>query len=42
MRHPVGWETYPINKLAVLAPWIALAAVIISGVSLLVLKQRRA
>jgi hypothetical protein len=38
----VGWETYPINKLAVLAPWIALAAVIISGVSLLVLKRRRA
>jgi len=39
---PVGWETYPINKLAVLAPWIALAAVIISGASLLVLKRRRA
>jgi hypothetical protein len=38
----VGWETYPINKLAVLVPWITLAAVIISGVSLLVLKQRRA
>jgi hypothetical protein len=39
---PVGWETYPINKLAVLAPWITLAAVIISGASLLVLKRRRA
>ncbi|MGB6873847.1 MAG: hypothetical protein WBE46_06915 [Dehalococcoidia bacterium] len=38
----VGWETYPINKLAVLAPWIALAAVIISGASLLVIKRRRA
>jgi hypothetical protein len=41
MPPPVGWETYPINKLAVLAPWIALAAVIISGASLLVLKRRR-
>jgi uncharacterized repeat protein (TIGR01451 family) len=41
MPPPVGWETYPINKLAVLAPWIALAAVIISGASLLVLRRRR-
>jgi hypothetical protein len=38
---PVGGTAYPINKLAILAPWIALAAAI-AGVSLLVLRRRRA
>jgi hypothetical protein len=37
----VGWETSPIDKLAVLAPWIALFAVIAAGASLLVLRRRR-
>ncbi|MDH5363768.1 MAG: hypothetical protein OEW82_01170 [Dehalococcoidia bacterium] len=27
----VGGEAYPVNKLAILAPWIALAAAIITG-----------
>jgi len=37
----VGWEASPIDKPAVLAPWIALFAVIVAGVSLLVLRRRR-
>lgn len=39
--NPVGWETYPISKARVLAPWIALFAAIMAGVSLLVLRRRR-
>jgi hypothetical protein len=38
----VGWEASPIDKLAVLAPWIALLAIIAAGASLLVLRRRRA
>jgi len=38
---PVGWETYPINKLRVLLPWIALLAAIMVGAGLLVLRHRR-
>ncbi|MGB6874301.1 MAG: hypothetical protein WBE46_09290, partial [Dehalococcoidia bacterium] len=38
----VGWETYPINKVRVLLPWIALFAAIVVGASLLVLRRRRA
>jgi hypothetical protein len=37
----VGWATYPINKVRVLLPWIALLAAIMAGVSLLVLRRRR-
>jgi hypothetical protein len=37
----VGWETYPINKLRVLVPWVALLTAIIAGASLLVLRRRR-
>jgi PKD repeat protein len=37
----VGWEVSPIDKLAVLAPWITLFAVIVAGASLLVLRRRR-
>lgn len=40
--NPVGWQTYPINKVRVLLPWIALFAAIVVGVSLLALKRRRA
>jgi len=40
-RLPVGWETYPVNKLRVLLPWIGLLAAIIAGASLLVLRRRR-
>jgi hypothetical protein len=39
---PVGGTAYPINKLAVLAPWIVLFVAIIAGASLLVLRRRRA
>jgi hypothetical protein len=38
----VGWETYPVSKARVLLPWIALLAAIAAGVSLLVLRRRRA
>jgi hypothetical protein len=38
----VGWETYPISKVRVLLPWIALLAAIALGASLLVLRRRRA
>jgi len=38
----VGWETYPVNKLVVMAPWIGLVAAIMAGLSLLVLRRRRA
>jgi hypothetical protein len=37
----VGWETSPVDKLAVLTPWIALLAAIVAGMSFLVLKRRR-
>jgi hypothetical protein len=38
----VGWETYPVSKVRVLLPWIALLAAMMGGVSLLVLRRRRA
>jgi hypothetical protein len=38
----VGWETYPVNKVRVLLPWIALIAAIMAGASLLVLRRRQA
>ena len=38
---PVGWETYPTNKVRVLLPWIALVAAAMVAVSLLVLRHRR-
>ena len=37
----VGWETYPINRLAVMAPWIALFGAIIAG-ALIFMRRRRA
>jgi hypothetical protein len=37
----VGWEVSPVDRLAVLAPWIALLAAIVAGTSLLVLRRRR-
>ena len=36
----VGGEVYPVNKLAILAPWIALAAVIIAGATIAVRRRR--
>jgi len=39
---PVGWESQPINKVRVLLPWIALALVTVIGLSLFVLRRRRA
>jgi hypothetical protein len=38
----VGWETYPVNRLAVMAPWIGLLTAIVAGATLLVLRRRRA
>lgn len=35
----VGWETYPVNKMRVMLPWIALVAAIMAGVGLLVLRR---
>jgi len=37
----VGWEGSPVNKAGVMAPWIALLAVM-AGASLLILQRRRA
>ena len=37
----VGWETYPVNKLRVLLPWIGLLGIMMIGASLLVLRHRR-
>ena len=38
---PVGGEAYPVNKLAILAPWIALVMAIIAGATV-VWRRRRA
>jgi len=38
----VGWEGSPVNRLAVMAPWIALLVAIMGGATLLVLRRRRA
>ena len=35
----VGGEVYTVNKMAVLVPWIALAAVIIAG-AIIVMRRR--
>jgi PKD repeat protein len=37
----VGWQASPIDRLAVVAPWIVLFAVIVAGTTLLVLRRRR-
>jgi uncharacterized repeat protein (TIGR01451 family) len=37
----VGWGTYPIDKVRVLLPWIALAGAIMTAATLLVLRRRR-
>ncbi len=37
----VGGEAYPVNKIAVIAPWLALLAAIIAGATI-VLRRRRA
>jgi hypothetical protein len=38
---PVGGEAYPVSRISVLAPWIALAAVLAGGISWYVLRRRR-
>jgi hypothetical protein len=38
----VGWETYPVGRVRVLLPWIALFGTIVAAASLLVLSRRRA
>ncbi len=35
----VGGDVYPVNKLAILAPWIALAAAVIAGTSVAVRRR---
>lgn len=37
---PVGGTAYPINKLAILVPWIALAAAITAGATIFVRRRR--
>jgi hypothetical protein len=37
----VGWETSPVDKVAVLTPWIALLAAVVAGMSLLMVRRRR-
>jgi hypothetical protein len=38
----VGGEAYPVNRISVLAPWIAVAAAVAVGAGVLVLRRRRA
>ncbi|MFC1970188.1 nitrous oxide reductase family maturation protein NosD, partial [Chloroflexota bacterium] len=40
-RPPVGGEAYPVSRLAILAPWIALIAAIITGTTI-IRRRRRA
>jgi len=37
----VGWETYPIDKMRVLLPWIALLSAAVAGAGVLALRRRR-
>ena len=37
---PVGGEAYPVNKLAILAPWIALALAVVAGATILIRRRR--
>jgi len=39
---PVGGEAYPVTKISVSAPWIAMAVVVAGGISWYVLRRRRA
>jgi hypothetical protein len=39
---PVGGEAYPVNKFAVLAPWLAVAVLLAGGISWFTLRRRRA
>ena len=38
----VGGEAYPVNRLAILAPWFGLAALLLGGTGWLALRRRRA
>ena len=39
---PVGGEAYPVNKLAILVPWITLAALLAGSISWFALRRREA
>ena len=39
---PVGGEAHPVNRISLLAPWIAVAVVLAGGISWYVLRRRRA
>jgi hypothetical protein len=38
---PVGGEAYPVDKISLLAPWIAMAVLLAGGVSWLALRRRK-
>jgi uncharacterized repeat protein (TIGR01451 family) len=42
MAPPVGGDAYPIGRISVLAPWIAVGVILTGGVGWYVLKRRRA
>jgi hypothetical protein len=39
---PVGGEAYPVNKASLLAPWIAVSAILAGGISWYFIRRRRA
>jgi hypothetical protein len=39
---PVGGEAYPVNKLAILAPWIVLGLVLVAVAAFVVVRRRQA
>jgi hypothetical protein len=39
---PVGGEAYPVSRISVLAPWIAVAVVLAGGLSWYILRRRKA
>ncbi|MFC1979354.1 hypothetical protein ACFLVS_00520 [Chloroflexota bacterium] len=40
LRVPVGGEVYPVNRVAILAPWITLAAGIVVGASVVLTRRK--
>jgi hypothetical protein len=38
---PVGGEAYPVSKVSLLAPWIAVGVVLAGGISWYLLRRRR-
>jgi hypothetical protein len=42
IQAPVGGEAYPVDKISLLAPWIAVGVVLAGGISWYILRRRRA